>query len=347
MTRVRGITLARGAVVLCASLLCPSALGAQQRAGSKQAAALRVPDGSVQLDSRLDEAVWQRATPVTDFVQKEPDEGVDPSTRMEVRFVYEGSALYVGARMYGDPRTIQAPLGGRDQTADVAENVEISLDTFLDRRTAYTFGVTASGARLDHFHPQDQEDGWDDGFNPVWDARTHVDADGWTAEMWIPFTQLRFNDREQQVWGLNVVRLILHNREESSFTPMPREWGNAANFRPSGSGLLLGLNGLHPRRRVEVIPFLSPGVVRNFDAGTPTHWSDGYGGDVRIGLVDPRGADLDADGAPETFRSCTRQEGVHLTVWSGPALLSPRRWHYYYYLGNDVEPTCEEADYAG
>ena len=69
MTRVRGITLARGAVVLCASLLCPSALGAQQRAGSKQAAALRVPDGSVQLDGRLDEAVWQRATPVTDFVQ--------------------------------------------------------------------------------------------------------------------------------------------------------------------------------------------------------------------------------------------------------------------------------------
>ncbi|NOT58699.1 MAG: hypothetical protein HOP19_00570 [Acidobacteria bacterium] len=52
-------------------------------------------------------------------------------------------------------------------------------------------------------------------------------------------------------------------------------------------------------------------------------------------------ADLDGDGQVESFRECTSQEGVHFTVWTGKPLQGKRRWHYYYYLGYDVEPNCK------
>jgi hypothetical protein len=54
--------------------------------------------------------------------------------------------------------------------------------------------------------------------------------------------------------------------------------------------------------------------------------------------------DLDGDGHPESFRSCTSSEGVHLTVWKGKPLKGRREWHYYYYLGYDVDPTCTRLD---
>ena len=239
--------------LVVASFIVAPALAAQQGAGSRQATAVRVDEGAIQLDGELNEQAWQRATPITDFVQKEPTEGAPPSERMEVRFVFDANALYVGARMYSaDPTAIQAPLGGRDQAADVAEHFLISLDTFLDRRTAYTFGVTASGARLDRFHAEDQEDSWDDGFNPVWEARTHVDAEGWTAELWIPFTQLRFNNRDEQVWGLNIRRFIPTLEEVDYWILVPRTdraW--ASRF-----GDLHGITGVRPGRRIEMLPFL-------------------------------------------------------------------------------------------
>ena len=112
---------------------------------------------------------------------------------MEVRFAYDGTAFYVGARMWArNAREIQAPLGRRDNT-DQAEHILIALDTFLDRRTSVVLGVTAAGVRLDRYHGTDNEDSFDAGFDLVWGTRTSIDSEGWTAEIWIPFTQLRFN----------------------------------------------------------------------------------------------------------------------------------------------------------
>src|SRR5688572_8385357 len=121
----------------------------------KQGHATRVPTGSIQIDGRLDDKEWELTTPLTDFVQKEPVEGAAPSDNLEVRFAYDDSALYVGARMTsGAP--IQAPMGRRDNV-DQAEYLMVSLDTYLDRTTAYSFGVSASGVRLDQYHPSDTE----------------------------------------------------------------------------------------------------------------------------------------------------------------------------------------------
>ena len=167
---------------------------------------MRVEAGAVKLDGRLDEEFWAKAQPITDFVEAEPNEGGTPADGMEVRFVYDETALWIGARMRSDNGgAIQAPMSRRDN-GDQAEYLQIELDTYHDRRTAYMFGVTASGVRLDHFHPTDNQDDIDLEFDPVWQAKTSVDDHGWTAEMWLPFSQLRFNDAPERVWGLNLKR---------------------------------------------------------------------------------------------------------------------------------------------
>ena len=156
---------------------------AAQTAPVKQAHIRRIGDGAIRLDGRLDEDVWEVLPALTDFIQKAPVEGAPPSQRMEVRLAYDSRALFIGFRLWSqDPSTIQAPLGRRD-SVDQSEHVTVSLDTFLDRRTAYTFGVTASGVRIDRFHAEDSEEGADARFNTVWGARTAFNSSGWSAEL--------------------------------------------------------------------------------------------------------------------------------------------------------------------
>lgn len=171
-----------------------------QPADRKHATATRVPNGSIRVDGRLDDEAWQRATPITDFIQKEPTEGAPPTDPMEVRLACDADAFYVGARMHSRDGRIQSPLGRRDGT-DQVEHILVAFDTFLDRRTAVVFGVTAAGVRIDRYHSSDNEDAFDSGFDPVWRAHTSVAADQWTAELWIPFSQLRFNPRTDLTWG--------------------------------------------------------------------------------------------------------------------------------------------------
>ena len=179
-----------GVVLFCLSLASSAfAQAVVNVAGNrKQATATRVPNGSIRVDGRLDEEVWQKATAITDFIQKEPVEGAQPTDAMEVRIAYDDDVLYVGARMFSKDGRIQAPLGRRD-SIDQAEHILLSFDTFLDRRTAVVFGVTAAGVRIDRYHSSDSEDSFDSGFDPVWRAETSVSGDQWTAELWIPFSQ--------------------------------------------------------------------------------------------------------------------------------------------------------------
>ena len=133
-------------LLLFVALLVPRCAFAQQGVrpgdGRKRAQAVRVPSGSIDVNGRLDDSAWRDVPALTEFVQKEPVEGATPTDRMEVRFAYDDRALYVGARMYStDP--IRSPLGRRDD-GDQAEHLIVSLDPYLDRRTASTFGVTAA-----------------------------------------------------------------------------------------------------------------------------------------------------------------------------------------------------------
>src|SRR6185295_16474681 len=157
-------------------------------ASSNRARAVRVAGRTPEIDGRLDDAAWAAAPVLSGLTQKDPKEGEPATERTEVRFLYDDHALYVGARMYStDPAHIEAPVSRRD-VWDQAETFAVSLDTYHDRRTAYTFAVTAAGTRADAYHPRDTPD-YDDQFAPVWIARAVRDSAGWTAEMRIPLSQ--------------------------------------------------------------------------------------------------------------------------------------------------------------
>ena len=276
------------ALCLCGVVLLALPVSAQTVSGAanrKQATATRVANGSIRVDGRLDDEIWQKATAITDFSQKEPTEGAAPTDPMEVRLAYDDGALYVGARMHSRDGRIQAPLGRRDNT-DQAEHILVAFDTFLDRRTAVVFGVTAAGVRIDRYHASDSEESFDSGFDPVWRAETSVAADQWTAELWIPFSQLRFNPRTDQTWGLNLFRFRPTLDEADYWILIPR----TVRAWSSRFGEVTGIAGIVPPRRIEALPYIAGGSTINADRDAANPFDDGtnlrgrVGADVKMGL---------------------------------------------------------------
>ncbi|MGH7530670.1 MAG: DUF5916 domain-containing protein, partial [Gemmatimonadales bacterium] len=220
---------------------------------------------------------WAAATPATGFVQLEPVEGAPAPDRTEVRFVYTDNALYIGARMSsaGPVRRIVA----RRDNEPPSERLIVSLDTRHDRRTAFTFGVTPAGGRFDYFQPSDDEESQDESYNPVWEVATAVDSGGWTAELRIPFTQLRYNPVREQTWGVNLVRVVPDRNEESYWVLVGRTESGWA----SRMGRLAGIRDLPPARRIELTPYAATNATRagTLDPGNP--FSDRYTADIRAG----------------------------------------------------------------
>jgi hypothetical protein len=341
-------------------LASPAVLSAEEPMidGRKQARATRLTTASIRLDGRLDDEAWQQAAPITQFLQAEPNEGAPPTDPMEVRFVYDETALWVGARMRSSQGVIQAPMSRRDDGGQ-AEYIQIELDTYLDRRTAYMFGVTASGVRLDHYHPTDNEDDSDAQFDPVWEARTSVTADGWTAELWLPFSQLRFTDDAVRVWGLNVKRWRPNLNEEDYWVVVGRtQRGWSSRF-----GELRGLDEVRPAARLELLPYVasSTRITATHDAGNP--FDDGVtmagrvGADVKVGLgsnltleatVNPDFGQVEADPAEVNLSvfETTFQERRPFFI-EGNNVLEAGTSNYYYSRRIGARPSGSAAgDYV-
>lgn len=241
----------------------------------------------IQIDGRLDEAAWRSARWISDFHQKDPEIGADPTQRTEVAFAYDADALYVAGRMYDtEPDRIQDLVTRRDQGGN-ADIVLFSFDTYGDRRTAYTFAVTAAGSRSDWFHPRDREYDRDHTFDPVWEAETRMDSAGWTVEVRIPFSQLRFNEGIDE-WGLNINRYLPGRQEDLYWVVVPREepgWS-------SQMGRLTGLSGIEPHRRLEISPYVAGNLALTsgalVDASNPftstSEFEGRLGADLKYGL---------------------------------------------------------------
>jgi len=141
------------------------------------------------IDGILDEPVWKADNAVVQFLQTDPAQGADPSQRTEVRIAYDDEAIYVGARMYDNrPDSIVARFARRDNDAG-SDAFAVAFDTFRDRRNGYYFIVSAAGCLTDGTMMNDD---WDDNsWDGVWTAKVNRDSLGWTAEMRIPFSQMR------------------------------------------------------------------------------------------------------------------------------------------------------------
>lgn len=330
-------------IAVACSIIGPVHQPAVAEPGTKQLRANRViqaPD----VDGRLDDTAWNNAVFVSDFVQKQPDFGAAPSRRTEIAVVYDSDALYVAARMFvNGPADMQAVMTRRDETGS-AERIIVSLDTFLDRRTAYSFAVTSAGVRADWYHNDDAEFSRDHSFNPVWRAKITVARDHWSAEMRIPFTQLRFPGGARQRWGINFNRYIPQRNEDIFWIPVPREKTAWSSY----FGDLNGLDGIRQPIRIEFLPYISGDVTLRSEEivadGADDVVSDvRVGGDLTMGLgpnvtlnatVLPDFGQVEADPAEvnlsafETFFDERRPfftEGSQLLQGSGNSFFYSRR----------------------
>src|SRR6266480_2864138 len=211
--------------------------------------AVRV-DAGVSLDGRLDEPAWALATPVTAFLQIDPDEGGAASESTEVRVLYDADAVYLGARLFDSaPRRIISRLARRDASTH-SDEFRLFLDSYHDHRTAFEFIVNPAGVKKDVLLGGDGEFS-DDSWDPVWQAATASDSLGWTVEIRIPFSQLRFSAAAEQVWGVRFARWIERKNELAMFPFVGKnENGVASRFAH-----LVGLRNLVPPKRLELLPY--------------------------------------------------------------------------------------------
>jgi len=234
-------------------------------------------DGGPELDGRLDEACWDKVEWATDFTQWEPDTGAPPSEQTAFKVLYDDHALYLAYRAFDtEPERIASLLERRDRFP--GDWVEVNIDSYNDRRTAFSFTASVSGTRGDEFISQDG-DNWDGNWDPVWQLATHIDEHGWTAEVMIPFSQLRFSNEPEQVWGLQVQRRLYRKEERSLWQPKAKEDpGWVSRF-----GELHGIRGISSGRQLELLPYASAQGER-FPEVPGDPFRDGSKGKLAFGL---------------------------------------------------------------
>jgi hypothetical protein len=246
-----------------------------------QAAALR---DQVRIDGKLDDAAWADAVPVDRFTQRDPEEGRAVSERTEVRVLIGEDALYVGARLYDREHSkIRRRLVRRDE--DLASDyLAVLIDSYHDHLTAARFRVNPAGSYDDC--AIDTRGNADLSWDPVWEVATSIDSLGWTAEMEIPLSQLRYNRSDNAVWGIQVRRWIDRKQElaEFAFTPK-KEQSDVSRF-----GHLTGLGALHAPQHLELLPYaLAKGRYRDVPTGNPfrdgTDHSASFGGDLKYRIT--------------------------------------------------------------
>ena len=351
----------RACVVLAALLgggttSAPAQSSGGAPAPAKQIRAVRLGRGAgVNVDGKLDEPVWAQAAWIRDFVQRLPHEGAPPSDSMRLAILYDDDALYIGARMFSrDPSKIQAPLSRRDNPYQ-AEHLWVSFDSYHDRRTAYSFGVTASGVRFDWYHPSDNQNDVNRAFDPVWEAKATIDGLGWTAEMRIPFSQLRFTAQPVQVWGFNVDHWNPATSEDVFWIAVPRDRTGWSSFM----GELVGIEGIKPTRRLELMPYAATDSRLQSDVPAADPFNGGAnlaaraGADLKMGLgpnitldgtINPDFGQVEADPAVvnlsafEVFFDERRPfftEGNQLLRGNGPS--------YFYSRRIGARPSCNAS----
>lgn len=281
---VGGITAVAGVGAPTAAAQQPPSTAAMAPWRTLQAQ--RITIAPPRIDGRLDDAAWATAPVATGFTQYRPEPGQPASQQTDARVLYDDDALYVGLRAYEtEPDAIAGQLTRRDEDS-YSDWLGVMIDSNADRRTAYQFGVNPRGVRRDlrRIADTDEDPTWD----PVWEAAVHVDGTGWTAELRIPFSQLRFGAAAEQRWGLNFFRVIARRDEVDLWAPTGPDDGAVV----SRFGWLEAVRDLPASRRVELLPY-ALARVQDGPAHAPARQTlGGVGLDLKAGLAGDLTLDL-------------------------------------------------------
>lgn len=216
------------------------------------------------IDGNITDEEWNAGEWQGDFTQFEPYEGMQPSQPTEFKILFDDNFIYVAIRAWdSSPDSIVDRMTRRDNLD--GDNVGVVFDSYFDLRTGFAFFVSSAGVKNDWIitnNGQMEDRTWD----PIWFTRTARFNGGWSAEMKIPLSQLRFKSDSEGSWGVEVGRQIYRHREMSFWQPVPR---NAPGFIHM-IGLLEGLDGLKTRKQADITPYTVGSYERyQGEAGNP------------------------------------------------------------------------------
>jgi hypothetical protein len=246
----------------------------------------------IKVDGVLSEAIWQRGGFI-EFKQREPDQGMPGSEKSEVWVAYDDEALYIAGKLYdNNADSIVARLVRRDFVyGDPSDGFLVYLDPYHDKMTGNLFYVSAAGTKADGLVENDGrfELSWD----AVWEGVAKIHPDGYVVEMKIPFSQLRFKEGEEQIWGINFERYIGRKNETAMVVYTPRNENGFVSRFPD----LVGLKGIAPSSRLEILPYVTGkaeyiGNNSNDPFNPGEKYLPGAGLDMKVGL----GTSLTLDG---------------------------------------------------
>jgi len=232
--------------------------------------------GQMIIDGKLGEAEWQQAPRAADFTQASPRPGEKSVQRTEVSILYDDQAVYIGAMIYeSHPDSIFKQLSPRDNFEDFnTDAFGVTFDTYFDKQNATQFIVTAAGVQADGIV---KFDGVDRSWNAAWYSKVICNDSGWCVEMKIPYSALRFPQRDIQQWGVNFLRIIRRHRERSYWNKV-----NPAVTNVIGqSGIVNNIHDIKAPLRLALLPYLSS-YVEDY-AGSVAKTLNG-GMDIKYGV---------------------------------------------------------------
>ena len=212
-----------------------------------------------------------------DFRQWQPDAGAPPSAQTVFKILYDAKNLYVLARCFDpDPSKIVKRMSRRDGFD--GDFIEINIDSYYDKRTAFSFTASVSGVKGDEYVSNNGDD-WDENWDPIWYLETSIDSLGWVAEFRIPLSQLRFADKPEHVWGMQFTRHFFRNQERSNWQFIPP----TANGWVYMFGELHGIKGIKPQKQLEIQPYVVAKTER-FEKEPGNPFMTGKSSNVSVGL---------------------------------------------------------------
>lgn len=236
-----------------------------------------IEDDLIKMDGIPDEEAWMKVDWATKFVQHQPDDGAEPAEQTNFKILHNDKFLYLAYRAFdSSPDSIVCRMGRRDEFP--GDWIEINIDSYHDLRTAFSFTFSVCGVKNDEFISEDGNR-WDPNWNPVWDGVSNIDSLGWTAELRIPFSQLRYGNQKDPVWGIQLMRRIFRKEERSTWQHIPQ----TASGWVSQFGELRGLSELPRKRQVELAPYLLAQTER-FEKVPGNPYLDGSKSKISAGL---------------------------------------------------------------
>ncbi len=267
----------------------------------------------IKVDGVFDEPVWQSVEPIRELYQIQPDQGEPATEQSEVRILYDDKKLYFGFIFFDEMDKIVANDMRRDSPGLRSNDYGfLLLDTYNDRRNAVFFRFTPVGG-MEDTAVSNSGGSLNQSWDIVWECRCRINEDHWTAEIAIPFNQLRFERSDVMNWGLNFGREIARKQEIDAWNEAPKTYGGLAKYRTAYFGTLEGLEGITPSRHLELLPYVLPGASYE----SLTEETDGVfeaGLDLKYGVTPNLTADLTFN--TDFAQVEADQEQVNLTRFS-------------------------------